>query len=37
MLSLEFVSANELFIVEQPWLSVVATFPEALQRKVYGT
>jgi hypothetical protein len=37
MLSLDAVSANELFVVEQPWLSVVATFPEALQRKVYGT
>ena len=37
MLSLDAVSPNELFVVEQPWLSVVATFPEALQRKVYGT
>jgi hypothetical protein len=37
MLSLDAVSANELFVVEQPWLSVVSTFPEALQRKVYGT
>jgi hypothetical protein len=37
MLSLDAVSANELFVAEQPWLSIVATFPEALQRKVYGT
>ena len=37
MLFMAFISGDELVVVEQPWLNVVATFPEALQRKVYGT
>jgi hypothetical protein len=37
MLHLDFISANEMVIVEQPWLTVVSTFPEALQRSVYGS
>jgi hypothetical protein len=36
MLYLDFMSADEMVVVEQPWLSVVAGFPEALQRRVYG-
>ena len=37
MLGMDFVSENEMVIVEQPWLNVVATFPEALQRKLYAS
>jgi len=37
MLYMDFVSDNEMVVVEQPWLNVVATFPDALQRRVYGT
>jgi len=37
MLYMDFVGAHEMVVVEQPWLNVVATFPDALQRKVYGT
>jgi hypothetical protein len=37
MLFMDFVDVNELLVVEQPWLSIVATFPEALHRRVYGT
>lgn len=37
MIFMDFVSDNELVVVEEPWLNVVATFPDALQRKVYGT
>lgn len=37
MLCLDSVGGNELLVVEQPWLNVVATFPEALQRKVYAS
>jgi len=37
MLYMDFVADNEMVVVEQPWLNVVATFPDALQRKVYGT
>ena len=37
MLCMEFVSEHEMVVVEQPWLNVVATFPDALHRKVYGT
>jgi hypothetical protein len=36
MLYLDFRSADEMVVVEQPWLSVVAGFPEALRRRVYG-
>lgn len=37
MLYMDFISKNEMLVVEQPWLNVVASFPEALERKVYGT
>ena len=37
MLFMNFVADHEMVVVEQPWLNVVATFPGALQRKVYGT
>jgi hypothetical protein len=37
MIFMDFVDDHEMVVVEQPWLSVVATFPDALQRKVYGT
>ena len=37
MLCMDFVGEHEMVVVEQPWLNVVATFPDALQRKVYGT
>lgn len=37
MLYMDFIAKNEMLVVEQPWLSVVASFPEALERKVYGT
>lgn len=37
MLFMDYIGDHELVIVEQPWLNVVATFPDALQRKVYGT
>lgn len=37
MLFMDFVDDHEMVVVEQPWMNVVATFPDALQRKVYGT
>ena len=37
MLFMDFVDDHEMVVVEQPWLNVVSTFPDALQRKVYGT
>jgi len=36
MLHLDFLDGDEMVVVEQPWLRVIATFPEALQRRVYG-
>jgi hypothetical protein len=36
MLHLDFVGPREMIVVEQPWLNVVANFPEALQRRIYG-
>eukprot|EP00547_Thalassionema_nitzschioides_P004694 CAMPEP_0194217950 /NCGR_PEP_ID=MMETSP0156-20130528/22581_1 /TAXON_ID=33649 /ORGANISM="Thalassionema nitzschioides, Strain L26-B" /LENGTH=948 /DNA_ID=CAMNT_0038947129 /DNA_START=26 /DNA_END=2872 /DNA_ORIENTATION=- len=33
----DFISDEEMVIVEQPWLSVFATLPGALERKVFGT
>jgi hypothetical protein len=37
MLYMDFIDANEMLVVEQPWLGVVSSFPAALERKVYGT
>ena len=37
MLYMGFIADCEMVIVEQPWLDIVATFPDALQRKIYGT
>lgn len=37
MLFMDFISKNEMLVVEQPWLNVVASFPAALERKMYGT
>jgi hypothetical protein len=37
MLYMDCIEDNEMVIVEQPWLNVVSTFPDALQRRVYGT
>ena len=36
MLYLDFIQGNEMVVVEQPWLTVMATFPEALHRRIYG-
>lgn len=36
MLYMNFLGPREMIVVEQPWLQVVATFPEAVQRRVYG-
>ena len=36
MIHADFLSKQEMLVVEQPWLSVVAGFPGALERKVYG-
>ena len=33
----QYIDANEMLVVEQPWLNVVRNFPAALERKVYGT
>jgi hypothetical protein len=37
MLYVSFIADNELVVVEQPWLSVITSFPESLHRRVYGT
>lgn len=37
MLYMGFIGDSEVVIVEQPWLDIVATFPDALHRKIYGT
>merc|ERR1712232_1129796 len=36
MLYFNFLGPEEMIVIEQPWLQVVATFPEAVQRRVYG-
>ncbi len=36
MLYLNFIGQKEMVVVEQPWLDVVETFPDAIQRKIYG-
>jgi hypothetical protein len=37
MLCMDFIAKNEMLVMEQLWLSVIASFPEALECKVYGT
>ena len=37
ILHMDFVAANEMVIVEQPWLNVVSNFPAALERKLYAS
>jgi len=36
ILHMDFIAANEMVIVEQPWLTVISSFPAALERKIYG-
>lgn len=36
MLYTDFLGPNEMIIVEQPWSTIVETFPAALQRRIYG-
>jgi len=33
----DFISEQEMIIVEQPWLSVLAALPEVLERQIFGT
>lgn len=33
----DFLDTNEMVIVEQPWLSIVNTLPDALERQRYGS
>lgn len=37
MLYTDFISEEEMVVVEQPWLNVFATLPGALERKMFGT
>ena len=37
MLYMGFIADGEMVVVEQPWLDIVATLPDALERKIYGT
>mmetsp|Transcript_6193 Transcript_6193/g.9316 ORF Transcript_6193/g.9316 Transcript_6193/m.9316 type:complete len:938 (-) Transcript_6193:384-3197(-) len=36
MLYLDFMGPGKMVVVEQPWLRVISSFPEPLQRRVYG-
>ena len=33
----DFISENEMVIVEEPWKSILEELPDALAQKVYGT
>jgi hypothetical protein len=37
ILQLEFIKEDELVIVEQPWLTVLNSLPDPLERRIYGT
>jgi hypothetical protein len=37
MLYMDFIDGSEMIIAEEPWLNIVATFPAAMARRVYGT
>lgn len=34
---MDFIQKDEMLVIEQPWLSVLDTLPNALERQVYGT
>lgn len=36
MLYMDYLGPDQMVVVEQPWLPILATFPEALQRRIYG-
>jgi U3 small nucleolar RNA-associated protein 4 len=36
MIFLEFLDENEMVVVEQPWLGIVNSLPDALERQRYG-
>jgi hypothetical protein len=36
MLYMNFLGPKEMVVVEQPWLEVVETFPDAIHRRIYG-
>ncbi len=36
ILYMDFLGPEQMVVVEQPWLPIVATFPDALQRRIYG-
>ena len=37
MIFLDFLDENELVVVEQPWLGIVNSLPDALERQRYGS
>ena len=37
MLYADFIAPNELLVIEQPWMYVVPTLPDAIERRIYGT
>lgn len=37
MLFMDFIDADEMVVVERPWLSVVNALPGAMERRVYGS
>lgn len=37
MIFLEYLDENELVVVEQPWLGIVNSLPDALERQRYGS
>jgi hypothetical protein len=36
ILYMDYLGPNQMVVVEQPWLPIVSTFPDALQRRIYG-
>jgi hypothetical protein len=36
ILYMDFLGPEQMVVVEQPWLPIVSTFPDALQRRIYG-
>jgi len=36
MLFMDFIADDEMVVVEQPWMDIVNTLPDALERRIYG-
>jgi len=37
MMFMDYISDNEIVMIEQPWLDVIKSLPDAMERRVFGS